>query len=410
MKKLIIHLPSISVLVLGLIVFGCVFSNALLDAMIPSISTLQLLGRIAMIASLLFWCILMKKKLSRTTIILTVMLGWIMLSTFSGGWNMIGAVSKLSSMYLICLTLDTVSGSQRDLLTILDVWKFIILMLVVIDILTQLAYPNGMYSTALYSLNWFLGYKTERIVYSFPMIMMFAVTSIKKYSSISISFYIVTALAALNAFLSQAGAGTAMFLLIFVLVFIIDLNSKKKNIIKKIMNFFMNYYVVLIVYAIAVMCLVILQNLEFVSEISESMGKGDGLSGRDEIWTACLEVFKESPVRGVGYMSSIDYVELVGMAAASNSHNMVLTILVSGGIVALGLYLVIFINAFRRKDIVMAHHYIIAVFIYAMMILGVTSSTIVFSIFGMLGFWLMENLKNEPVSVKYVRKIRFEFF
>ncbi|MBQ4534385.1 MAG: O-antigen ligase family protein [Ruminococcus sp.] len=410
MKKLIIHLPSISALVLGLIVFGCVFSNALLDAMIPSISTLQLLGRIAMIASLLFWCILMKKKLSRTTIILTVMLGWIMLSTFSGGWNMIGAVSKLSSMYLICLTLDTVSGSQRDLLTILDVWKFIILMLVVIDILTQLAYPNGMYSTALYSLNWFLGYKTERIVYSFPMIMMFAVTSIKKYSSISISFYIVTALAALNAFLSQAGAGTAMFLLIFVLVFIIDLNSKKKNIIKKIMNFFMNYYVVLIVYAIAVMCLVILQNLEFVSEISESMGKGDGLSGRDEIWTACLEVFKESPVRGVGYMSSIDYVELVGMAAASNSHNMVLTILVSGGIVALGLYLVIFINAFRRKDIVMAHHYIIAVFIYAMMILGVTSSTIVFSIFGMLGFWLMENLKNEPVSVKYVRKIRFEFF
>lgn len=410
MKKLIIHLPSISALVLGLIVFGCVFSNALLDAMIPSISTLQLLGRIAMIASLLFWCILMKKKLSRTTIILTVMLGWIMLSTFSGGWNMIGAVSKLSSMYLICLTLDTVSGSQRDLLTILDVWKFIILMLVMIDILTQLAYPNGMYSTALYSLNWFLGYKTERIVYSFPMIMMFAVTSIKKYSSISISFYIVTALAALNAFLSQAGAGTAMFLLIFVLVFIIDLNSKKKNIIKKIMNFFMNYYVVLIVYAIAVMCLVILQNLEFVSEISESMGKGDGLSGRDEIWTACLEVFKKSPVRGVGYMSSIDYVELVGMAAASNSHNMVLTILVSGGIVALGLYLVIFINAFRRKDIVMAHHYIIAVFIYAMMILGVTSSTIVFSIFGMLGFWLMENLKNEPVSVKYVRKIRFEFF
>ena len=50
----------------------------------------------------------------------------------------------------------------------------ILTILILIDIVTIIMYPEGMYSTELYTTNWFLGYKTGRVRLATMPVIMFA--------------------------------------------------------------------------------------------------------------------------------------------------------------------------------------------------------------------------------------------
>lgn len=80
--------------------------------------------------------------------------------------------------------------------------------------------------------------------------------------------------------------------------------------------------------------------------IEEVLGKHSNFTHRTDMWYAGLKLFAKSPIIGFGWPNSEWY--LTNMSSqAKGPHNIIIAVMIYGGIVALGIYLALFINAIR---------------------------------------------------------------
>lgn len=331
-----------------------------------------------------------RKKNANVFLCATLMVILIGFSTLVNKTDIGSFIFYFSKFYLICIFLEIVAVNEERLLVVLNTWKWIIALLVILDLCTIFMFPEGMYTSRVYSNNWLLGYKTERLVYSLPMLAIFAYTSIKKNNKIGISTFIVGIIACIDTILSDATAASVIIIFILVcFIFIELLNNQffKESFLYK----FLNYKVILVVYAICIIAIVFSQNIDFVEKYLVLLGKSEDLSGRFRIWSVCIDQIIQSPLIGKGYMASLKYVSLIGFSTATSAHNMVLTILIDGGILNLIIYIIMYKLALERKEhVYLKTEIVLIVCIYGTLFLGITSSTFVFSTYAILFFWLME--------------------
>ncbi|MEK4749415.1 O-antigen ligase family protein [Niallia sp. FSL W8-0177] len=343
--------------------------------------------RIVAIIGLVIRNFFIRHKYTTTFKWLSVFILFSLLCTQFGYGNVGYAFRLLSIPFLISLCIDSY---QKSIIPILRIWKNTLWVIIIADALSMVLYPSGLYSDDLYTENWFLGYKTARLVYSLPLCIITAYLSEVKNKKINIESYLAIIISAICLYHSKSTAANVGILLIggfFIFFNLSKIIKGSEKIIYKILNYkvFIPLYGLLVTFTILIDRSPIMQY--FVVNI---LGKSPTLTTRTFIWESCLNVISSSPIYGVGYLYAEKYVEITGNVFATSAHNMVLSILVSTGVVGLLLYVAMVISATKRKNgTYQRHEAVLIAGIISLLIVGVTSSTLVFSAFGFAFYILL---------------------
>lgn len=377
------------------LVFCLCFQNTYIGSIVPRIQTIQAYGRLLALAICLCCVILQYTNLRESKVYISayILLIISMLSTAMNDGNLVSCINSFIPLLLIISVLEINKRNENRLFTILNVWKWLCVLATVVDIITEIRFPGGLYSTSLYTTYWFLGYKTERFVYIFPMIVIFGYIDLKKKGKLKFDFYVSYIMGGISCYLS--GATTCWVTMLFFIVIYSILRflfGNKSSLRKQKMLYRLaDYRVGIILYTLILMCALMAENIQFVVDITTMLGKDPTFSRRSLIWgTLILEVLKK-PILGLGYMSSLEYASMVSYAGGTNAHNMILTILVYSGCAGLAIYVLMFISCLRRtsKEYSIRELFLISS-VYSFLITGVTSSIMVYSTFGFLIYWLLE--------------------
>lgn len=266
---------------------------------------------------------------------------------------------------------------REELNTVLQIWSIMLCILLVVDVLTMILYPNGLYVSDHYSNNWFLGYKTNRLLYTFPLMVFKFVLIFINETKIRARDIFIFLLIILDIYKSGATMGTVVvcfYLVVMMMLYNIRTEDRIQSFLVKRVLSFKSFVVV---YGIIFSLVVIGQNNYWIQKIVvEWFSKKADFSGRTPIWIRCLNSIMKRPIFGYGMLSSTRYIEITG--GYVNPHNMLLTFLLCGGIVGVVLLLV-YIMRVLGKAVYTKECVSLILALYLIFILGITSSTLTYS-------------------------------
>lgn len=393
-----------SIIAIG--IFLMCFSNYYISHIVPYWSVLQYYGKIFLSFALIILLIpfmfrgtfkkvgryIKKDMISTTFRYSMILILWIATVTLLKRGELKDCLDSYLGLVIISVYLELKSRNKYDIFIIFKTWVLIIFLLTLIDIFTELKFPSGLYRTniKIYTQYWFLGYKTERLRYILPMIMMSIFSSF--FSKKVFLTFIVCICGTISTILSGATAASIILLLItLIYLSMMVMSQKGRKEYPKIVGFLFNYKVLAVIYIIISILIVYSQNTNIAELVSMYLQKGANFSSRGKIWTKCLELIANSPFTGVGYYTVEQYQAITGMIGGTNAHNMILSILMSGGLIGGLIYGHMVFGIFKspkgNRDY---NRYFLVLMNYLIFVLGITSSIMVFSTFGMLGFWMLE--------------------
>ncbi len=214
----------------------------------------------------------------------------------------------------------------------------LLVLLMVIDIYTELKYPNGLYDSGMYSINWFLGYKTARVrAATLPAIAAIASLTMFKKEVLGLKFYIVSGLAITSTVLSQNIGGSVAVITYCILLLLIYSQRER---VRKLLYKLFNLKFLFLVLSIFTLFITFVQNVSaFERIITVYLGKTLTLGNRFRIWDVSFELFKANPVLGKGYVYSDTMSYLVGFIEATQPHSLLLGILLYTGIIGCAIFI-----------------------------------------------------------------------
>lgn len=215
-------------------------------------------------------------------------------------------------------------------------FKSALLFLLLINLLTIILYPNGLYINIgnNSSQNWFLGYKNSHILFIYPVLVFSYLDTViyknKKISGFDIISFVVACITAVMAHSSTSLIGIFV-LLLFILVPKLFKNTKIFNAMTYLYSYIALFFSIVIFR---------LQNI-FDFFIEGILHKDLSFTGRTYIWDYVLNDIPNKIVFGHGD-KNFDFVLLSGTTVKS-THNQILQIIYNYGIISLFLFLLFFL-------------------------------------------------------------------
>lgn len=390
--------------IIGICAFFSCFDNPFLASIIPVYAKGLFLMRLAGILLLLLFLFINRKKPGTVTLLMSAMYTIMSLSTVLHGGDLISFWVLVSNSLVIVLSLDVVSDDEAALDCLLNAWKYLIILMLMIDLMTEILYPGGLYHDRLYSINWFLGYKTARMTYIVPLLFISIYQSYKKKQTFRKSIFLIMAISIVDVWLSQAsGATVSLIVIVFLTILILNLYRKKLQFIRNLLLKIFDSRLFIGVYMAVTFIVVIVNYTPLMSKVADLIGKDMTFTGRTFIWKACMSEFVTSPIIGKGYWLATQYEQITikyGVYGGTNAHNAIITILMDGGIIAIILYLMIYLIALRQPKERKQYELILIAIIYVTWILGLTSSAFVFSPYVFMMYWLFLYSQNRKMSLQ----------
>lgn len=373
-----------------------------LNGVFYKLPSVQYYGRCIVFFYILLDCIRYRYHASKTLKAILVFSIWILLITYIRGGDVIGMFKVFSSPILLCVYVDQKRNSWQ-VYRYLHVWKNILFAFVLVDSATQIFFPNGMYKDVMYSLNWFLGYKTSRLVFSLPLCILSSIIEMKQRGRLTWRTWICYVVSVGSLFYSQATAASVTISIVGILVVLVCIN-RRGQFIERLWEKLLNLKFVLVIYTIVSVLVVYVQNSPQIQYILVNiLHKDSTLTTRTYIWNLCIESLSEHPFTGLGYLNSLNYQQLTNNMYATSAHNMSLSILISGGFIGLILYVTIVFFAWQNfKKSISVEKKIVSIAIVALLIIGMTSSSMVFSSCAFIFYELMValDMPKEATNIK----------
>ena len=234
----------------------------------------------------------------------------------------------------------------RSLNLFLKVVTPILNLLVIINFLTLILWPNGMYRSYVVSEefwnsgnNWFLGYDNAFFAYVLPALLFSIIkylyvdkTILSKFKAIAMT--VICTYSIISRW--QATAVVCIIIFLFVLV-LIQINKLPP--IANAKTYLWGNVVVFLGF-------VVLRVQESFSYIIKSvLDKDLTFSGRTEIWDLSLQSISKAPILGYGIE---DLTETINRISINSSHNQYLWILYRGGLVHFLPFIVMVFNVVKR--------------------------------------------------------------
>ena len=350
-----------------------------LNEIFHRLPTIQYYGRCVVLLYMLLDCVRYRRHLSKILKCIFVFVLWVLGITYIRGGELIEALKVFSSPLLLCVYIEKKRNSTQ-LYGYLDTWKSVLLVFVCIDFFTQILFPHGMYRDTMYSLNWFLGYKTARLAFSLPLCVLSSIVDMHNRKRLTWRTWICYALSVETLCINRRGKFT-----------------------ERVWEKLLNLKFVLAIYAVISVLVVYVQNSPQIQYILVNiMHKDPTLTTRTYIWNLCIESLAKQPLTGLGYLNSLSYQNLTNNMYATSAHNMSLSILISGGFIGLAIYVIIIIVAWQSFKInISIEKKITSIAIIAILIIGMTSSSMVFSSCAFIFYELMAILDMPPLRKNF---------
>lgn len=380
----------------AIITFYCIMNITYLTQILYINSTITLIARLSIsLALLLIMLLKRKKEFSSIYKLLWVWWGIIFLSSIINHDDLVYFISLQSRTILVCTLLEYYHRNQKKFIAFLSTWQIILLLLCIVDIATIILFPNGLYTGDQYTAVWLLGYKTARLVYNIPLAILTCYLSIKKYGKIRILDLIIVFLCAISSFMVEA-TGASIAILLFVLIVYLTKALGKKRIFMAFLQKLFDYKIVAIVYA-TITALTILGSPLIVYISENFLEKSATLSHRTEIWMRCLQFFARKPILGMGYLTTDQYSQTVTLIRlGTNAHNMVLSVLLTSGVIGLIIYFFMFRLSWKSiENKVEQINMVLIAGSLAYFLIGLSSSALIFSPFAFIPWMLMCYEKNQ---------------
>lgn len=311
----------------------------------PYFDTFSLFNKlmdIAKIILVLFLFILFiknEKKFPRDIICLTLYAAVIIISTFFNDYGNIKGAFALS-IKILAISLLSKMCMERNPKKFINVAVSILELMVLINFITIIFFPNGLYSTLYQKQNFFLGYDNRHIVFILPMLCLKSIYDYTFFGKLSKMFWFDTFISILTVYI-RFSVTSVIGLLIFI-TYIIFLPILK-NI--KFINF-KNTYMLNI---FAFLGLVILRVQEKFAYIIKILLKKDlTFTGRTLIWDNTIKYIKRRPFFGYG----VESYDIRGLKnnnlAAIFAHNQILEIIYQGGLILYVLYSYLMLIIYKK--------------------------------------------------------------
>lgn len=271
-----------------------------------------------------------RKRFSATTIFVEMAYLVIFASTIINGRSLRNVFGALIAPMAMMLYFDYGMKTNRDIF--MKVVKGILLLFVILNFITLLFFPNGLYTVDGNSLYWFLGFKNIHIRYIIPAIAIVVAEELRQKREKGSSTILLFLIGILSCVLAKSSTGIVGMMVFGGLLWADRIRGKvKAKIWKAILN-----PVVIIVVILLLDYVILLGDASFLSGlIIENFGKDITFTGRAYVWERCIELIKAQPFLGYGHINSDDFFNLISVNIRAHPHNYILGWIFYGGVFSL---------------------------------------------------------------------------
>lgn len=292
--------------------------------------------------SIIIFCIyFLNFKFSKFIITLFAIFVMLLISSLFGEY---GSVNELFKVYyrIIALSCYLDYGLKKYPKATLNSLFWVFFTLIFINFYTIVRYPDGLYSTILYSTNWFFGYDNTHIFMYIPsLILLFCTKKVFKPYGILL-FSIIT----FCIFLCFSANSVVAFS-IFLIYLIFNYSTCKMKFLN-IKTYFFAYIVLFFSFV-----KFRIQNL-FKWFIVDVLHKSLTLSTRIFLWDRVENYIIKHPILGYGQELNTTIIAKFGDPHFTHAHNTFLDVMYKGGLIGLILHLLLIImpckNLYKYKD------------------------------------------------------------
>lgn len=333
-----------------------------------------------------------KNRIKPSIIIIALVVYYLYLGTvtFINNGRFINTMALGMQFVFFCMYLDLVI--RHNLNTIYTTCFNILQSYLIINLISVIIMPNGLYMTEYFSNNYFLGYDNQNINFILPT-MMLALLRHLKYKENKKQTIIIMIISMLTAVIIWSSMTIIMVFgfCLFSAMIIFD----KNKFLQKIFNSkLMNYFVLLgtnMALCIGIVFFNIQKYFSFIIEFV--LRKSTNLSNRTYIWEKTIYYIKERFIFGHGTEEYNIKAVKMGFGESSpaglHSHNRFLEVTYTGGIILLAIYLFMLIyigfKLNKHKNKVVTKVLAFGLFIY---LFGMITEFYAYSIF-LWGFIIM---------------------
>lgn len=318
---------------------------------------------ISIIFILLIKYVVSSKKFSKGFLLIILYEITFLTSTVFNGGNLtrccIQIITSIAFGGLIMMSVN------RDFAACFNVLLRVVTILVYANFFLLVMYPDGLTKDSYFNTSYyFIADKNSSGVYILFFLLLILINSFVKYSKISFwtLFGLIIAVVTEIVMSSSSGLIACSVVVIFALL------TKLKE-IRKLGNIRLLVGIVIVIFLIIV---VFRTTGIFDWFLMKFFGKGSDFSGRTVIWSEVIAKVKGKPIFGYGLPADGD-VYIWGKYY--NAHNMILEILLNGGLILLLCFISIIVfavkNLTREKSIISYH---ISIALFAMLVDGLMES------------------------------------
>ena len=284
--------------------------------------------------------ILYHKKIKYKAIIFCVaFIGYLTVLSFINNKNIYSLLSTFSGPFGLCLMAFYYLENNKKRV-FLNAFMFLDI-IIYINFILILIFPNGMYSTSLYTDNWLLGYKNPQIRLMIPVLGISLIRDIENDGHIShssIALFVCCVITMLIVSCSTGILAIFIFGLIIYFLYISNKHFSVNNMLFKSVILIMLLNIGIVIFGIQSW----FENLFLI------LGKDSNLTGRPILYKESINQILAHPIFGMGFLSGNDFVNIYHLPAAYHPHNYFLYILMQGGLILLSILLLGVLSCSRQ--------------------------------------------------------------
>lgn len=311
---------------------------------IVSFSSAAFIYKILLLFSFSFITLfILKDKLISLFELLMILFCFILLfSTILNRGELTTAIMNAIQLLILCFVVNY--GFNKNTSIFLNSFEFFLYLLVVINFLTVLLFPNGLYESHSISFfttnNWFLGFKNNHIVYIIPAILISSINSIYSYHHISFRTKFLFLVSFITVLLVKSG--TSIFGLSIILIFYFLIRGNKNY------SWF-NSKSITFIFAVLFLVIVVfrLQNI-FSFLIVDIMHKDITFTNRVYVWDYVIKFILKKPLFGYGFeLDTVRYFKTL-YYRSYHAHNQVYELIYKSGFLGFFVFCIIYRCSFVK--------------------------------------------------------------
>lgn len=279
--------------------------------------------------------LLISKKITIFPIILSVFYLIVIINSAVRGKIDSSILTGFSLIWMV--NYMTIDSCRR--LKFYNMYLFIMKILIHLNFISMIVFPNGMYSSTVYSSNWLIGYKNVFVVIMIPVL---TIQMLKNYETNrkNLNFWTLSCVCLFSMMMSESTTG-----LICIIVFILLASLVENNKFPELLNLSRLFGTYIIIDILLVSGWLLSKTSEFITAI---LNKSITLTGRTAIWNIAVEKILQKPLIGYGFIES----NMFGLSfKITHAHSLLLNLLLLGGIICVIVLMTSFIYLdYKNKE------------------------------------------------------------